>query len=185
VSESIVVLQRRDHSHMQQLFTRYAVETPVERRATFRELVDLVTTHAFAEEEVLFPAARRELGEVGEQITSEIEQQHQRANELLKELESYEPGAAEFESRVRELFPLLESDARNEEDRLLAALERELGPRELEHLGLVWDLARRAAPNRSHPGIPRRPPGNVLAGIPLFFVDRMRGLYAKLRNHAQ
>ncbi len=178
---TIIDLQRQDHLHLDALLNRYGHESPAQRRDTFREIVNLVTTHAFAEEEVLFPAARRVLAS-GEPLTAEIESEHQRINELLKEMESMQPGEPRFERRTEELFPLLRLDVRNEEDRLLSALGDRLDTAELERLGRAWAFAKRAAPNRAHPGIPRRPPGNVLAGIPLFFVDRVRELFARLRH---
>ncbi|SEN07173.1 Hemerythrin HHE cation binding domain-containing protein [Stigmatella aurantiaca] len=184
MSESIVVLQKRDHAELDRLLERYEADAPAGRRETFRKIVNLVTTHAFAEEEVLFPAARRALG-VGEHITAEIESEHQRINELLKEMEPLVPGDTAFEQRVSELFPLLRLDVRNEEDRLLGALERALDEKALRRIGVAWLLAKKAAPNRGHPAIPRRPPGNLLAGIPLFFVDRLRALFARWRHAPQ
>jgi len=184
MATNIIDLQKLDHVHLDRLFKRYGDEPNDARRATFRELVDLVTTHAFAEEEVLFPAARRALAS-GEQLTAEIESQHQRINELLTEMEGMEPGDEGFDRRVDELFPLLRADVRNEEDRLLPAMAERLDPAELERIGAAWAVAKKAAPNRSHPRVPRRPPGNVLAGIPLYVIDHVRSAIARLRNTSQ
>ncbi|WNG14890.1 hemerythrin domain-containing protein [Cystobacter fuscus] len=184
MSDTIIELQKRDHMLLDELLQRYERATPIGRRDTYREILNLVTTHAFAEETVLFPFSRRVLASA-EAITSELESQHQRINELMKELEAFEPGEAGFEVRARELFPLLHADVRNEEDRLLVALEQRLGQEELTRLGTTWAIAKRGAPKRAHPGIPRRPPGNLLAGIPLFFVDRMRELLARWRRAPQ
>ena len=184
MAHSVIDLQKQDHAELDRLLTRYPAESSSARTETFGAIVDLVTTHAFAEEEVLFPAARRALRS-GEDLTSLIESEHQRINELLKEMEPLRPGEAAFESRVEELFPLLRDDVRNEEDRLLVALEGKLGTAELEQLGGAWAVAKKAAPNRAHPGIPRRPPGNVLAGLPLYFIDRVRDVIARLRHAPQ
>jgi hypothetical protein len=185
MAQTIIELQREDHAHLDRLLSRYAEESHFSRRDTFREIVQLVTTHAFAEEEVLFPAARRVLARTGEDITRDIEGEHQRINELLVELEPLRPGDPGFEARVEELFPLLRTDVRDEEDRLLARLQERMSPAQLERLGTAWKVAKRLAPSRGHPRIPRRPPGNVLAGIPLFFVDRLRDLVARLRHAPQ
>ena len=128
---------------------------------------------------MLFPAARRALEQAGEKITSDVETQHQRINELLLELEAYEPGDLEFEHRVAELFPLLRLDVRNEEDRLLASLEGSLDEGALERLGAEWLAAKKLAPDRPHPAIPRRPPGNVVAGLPLAIIDRVRRFFTR------
>lgn len=181
----IVALQVADHAYLDRLFYEYRERSTRGRRETFREIVDLVTTHAFAEEEVLFPMARRVLGDAGEAITSEIESQHQRVNVLLVEMEGREPGDADFDVRVAELFPLLSRDVRNEEDRLLPALSAKMAPGELRALGMAWLAAKKAAPNRAHPRVPRRPPWNALAGVPLLVIDRVRSFFAHRRNTSQ
>jgi hemerythrin superfamily protein len=185
MGQSIVDLLRRDHTYMEQLLERYGTQSLQERRDTFRELVDLVVPHAFAEETVLFPAARRADPSQGEAITSHIESEHQGVNDLLKQMERQEPGDPSFERRVPELFALLRAGARDEEDRLLPMLAERLDAERLSQLGRTWALAKRAAPNRAHPALPRRPPINVLASIPLYFVDRLRGLFARLRHAPQ
>lgn len=184
MKESIVALQHRDHEKLRQLVAEYRSGNSNTRPATFRALVDLVTRHAFAEEEVLFPAARRVLAE-GESLTSDIEHKHQRANELLTELEAFEPGDPAFEARAELLFAILLDDASEEETQLLPRLTEMMSSEELERVGGTWAIAKTLAPNRSHPRVPRRPPGNVLAGIPLLFVDRVRSVVARLRNTAQ
>jgi hemerythrin superfamily protein len=185
MGQSIDSLLRRDHTYMNQLLERYGAEGPRERRDTFRELVDLVVPHAFAEETVLFPAARKAAPAQGEALTAHIETEHQGVNDLFKQMEKSAPGDPEFERRIPELFALLREGARDEEDRLLPMLAERLDEARLEHLGRTWALAKKAAPNRAHPALPRRPPVNVLASIPLFFMDRLRGLFARLRHAPQ
>lgn len=170
---------------MDRLIDRYALESFSERRATFRQLVNLVVPHAFAEELVLFPLARQALNRRGEAITSDIERKHQGVNELLKSMEQWSPGDPDFEVRASELFALLRSDAREEEIWLLPALAHRLGPASLRRLGSAWVTARRAAPVRAHPRLSRRPPLNLIGGLPLLMVDRVRAVSAHLRNAAQ
>jgi hypothetical protein len=182
---NIVDLQRRDHEHLDELLQRYGTDDQTARPDTFRELVTLVTTHAFAEETVLFPAVRRIFGDGdGDAVTAGIEGEHQRINELLAELDGLEPGDEAFEARVNELFPLLRQDVRQEEV-LLARLSSEVAEGQLRAVGAAWAAAKRTAPNRAHPGIPRRPPGNLLAGLPLSLLDHARGFLARLRGSSQ
>jgi len=46
--------------------------------------------------------------------------------------------------------------------------------RTLRRLGVQWEILRRTAPTRPHPVVARRPPGNVLAALPLSALDRTR-----------
>ena len=41
---------------------------------------------------------------------------------------------------------------------------------------MLWELVRRVSPTRAHPVVARRPPGNVVAALPLFVLDRGRDL---------
>jgi hypothetical protein len=45
---------------------------------------------------------------------------------------------------------------------------------QLRLLGLAWEVVRRIAPTRAHPIVARRPPGNVVAALPLSVIDRSR-----------
>jgi hypothetical protein len=75
---------------------------------------------------------------------------------------------------LRRLAEVLREDVRDEEDVLLPRLQAVLDARQLRRLGLLWELVRRVAPTRAHPVVARRPPGNVLAAIPLSVLDRLR-----------
>jgi hypothetical protein len=180
----IVQLQREDHARLEQLILRY--QGSAQGRAdTFRDLVNLVTTHAFAEETVLFPACRTHLEEEGDRLTGQIEQEHQQVNELLVSLQGHSPGDQAFEEGAAQLFAILRHDARQEEDVLLAALAPTVDAKELESIGSAWSAARAVAPNRAHPRVSRRPPGNVLAAPMLTLIDHARDALARRRGRAQ
>jgi hypothetical protein len=51
-----------------------------------KETVQLVFSHAFAEETVLWPAVRRSVPD-GEELTARVEQEHQRINDLVADIE--------------------------------------------------------------------------------------------------
>jgi hypothetical protein len=174
---NIVTLQRKDHERMERLLHRYEISSSAKARI-YAQIVQLVTTHAFAEETVLFPAARRLLPPTDE-LTRDIESKHQQVNNLMIEMQGMQPGAAGFEDRAATLFSLLRADAREEEDQLLTALAGATDERHLRSIGATWAVARITAPNRPHPGVSRRPPGNVLAGLPLAIYDRVRKLFER------
>jgi hypothetical protein len=133
----------------------------------------LVFTHAFAEEAVLFPAARRSLPE-GDPLTLRIETDHQEVDELVTRLDSADPAAADHAELVHRAFAVLDHDVRTEEDELLPWLQQVLRPRRLRLLGWQWKLVRRISPTRPHPVVSRRPPGQTLSALPLTVLDRTR-----------
>jgi hypothetical protein len=179
-STHIIALQRKDHDRMETLLRRYERGPAEVRPRVYRQVVELVTTHAFAEESVLFPAARRYLA-LGEGLTGDIEDKHQRINELLARMQGSGPGEPGFEAQAAEAFGLLRADAREEEDQLLVALGAKLDDGQMRALGAAWLAVRRTAPNRPHPRVSRRPPWNILAALVLSITDRLRRLRWRAR----
>jgi hypothetical protein len=87
-----------------------------------------------------------------------------------------QPGDPGWDELLERTFALLDQDVRDEEDLLLPALQRSVDQQALRRLGRSWELVRRTAPTRPHPVVARRPPGNVVAALPLTLVDRTRDL---------
>ena len=170
---SVLVRQRADHVRLDELLRQVRRTRGEEQDAVLTKVCRLVFTHAFAEEAVLWPAARKALPD-GEELTTEIEQEHQEINELTAALERSrhtDPGRDEL---LQRMFHLLDSDVRDEEDELFPRLRAALDDRQLRRLGLAWEAVRRIAPTRSHPVVARRPPGNIVAALPLSLIDRTR-----------
>jgi hemerythrin superfamily protein len=178
----IVARQRADHARLDRLMAR-ARETAeagsVAHQVALRAVARLVFTHAFAEEAVLFPAARRVLPQ-GDPLTLRIETDHQEVNELVTRLDrssSRDPGHHELMDRT---FAVLDHDVRTEEDELLPRLQQLLSRSQLRVVGWQWELVRRISPTRPHKVVSRRPPGQVLSALPLTVLDRARDLLQKL-----
>ncbi|MFF8672838.1 hemerythrin domain-containing protein [Streptomyces sp. NPDC015242] len=171
---SVLARQRRDHAEMDRLMDRYqALPDGAERERVLKRLVQLVFSHAFAEETVLWPAVRRAAAD-GEELTSRVEEEHQEINDLVTAVERLEPGTAEREEKVRRVFALIRQDIRDEEDLVLPRLQQALDAGGLRRLGAAWEAVRRSAPTHPHPVVPRRPPGNAVLGVPLSLYDRLR-----------
>ncbi len=170
---SVLHRQRADHVRLDELLTALDGAGPEEEQEVLRALYRLVFPHAFAEETVLWPVLRRVLPD-GEELTHEVEQEHQEVNELvgrLEELAPGDPGRAPLRHRLAEV---LREDVRDEEDELLPRLQAAVPVATLRRLGLAWEVVRRVSPTRAHPVVARRPPGNVLAALPLTVLDRTR-----------
>ncbi|MFI8165035.1 hemerythrin domain-containing protein [Streptomyces sp. NPDC085931] len=171
---SVLARQRRDHAEMDRLMDRYrALGDGAERERVLKEIVQLVFSHAFAEETVLWPAVRRAVTD-GEELTSRVEEEHQEINDLVAAIERLEPGTAEREEKVERVFALIRQDIRDEEDLVLPRLQEALDTARLRRLGAAWEAVRRSAPTHPHPVVPRRPPGNAVLGVPLSLYDRLR-----------
>ncbi|MEU1080678.1 hemerythrin domain-containing protein [Streptomyces sp. NPDC005908] len=174
--DSILMRQRRDHARLDAMISRCQSEDlPAgELDALWLDIVQLVFSHAFAEETVLWPLLRR-VAPDGEALTRQVEEEHQEINELIARIERSpdDPRRAEW---LQQAFALVRQDIRDEEDELLPHLRVAFDDRKLRRIGAAWEAVRATAPTRPHPGVPRRPPGNALRGVPLSALDRLRDL---------
>jgi hemerythrin superfamily protein len=170
---SVLVRQRRDHVRLNELLKEARAASGDAQDEVLTRMCRLVFPHAFAEEAVLWPAARRALPD-GEELTVEVEREHQEINEIWSAVERGGHGDPDRKKLLERAFELLDEDVRDEEDELLPRLQEALDHRELRRLGITWELVRRTAPTRSHPTAARRPPGNVLSALPLSAIDRSR-----------
>ena len=170
---SLLARQRRDHQQLDSLLHELERSAGTAQEEVLQRINRLVFSHAFAEETVIWPTIRRVLPD-GDDLTLRVEKEHQENNEIVAALERgglQDPGRPALLSRYVEV---LREDVRDEEDVLFPRLQERLSPAELRRLGLRWQVMRRVSPTRPHPTVSRRPPGNVLSGLPLSLLDRSR-----------
>jgi hypothetical protein len=170
---SVLSRQKQDHIRLDRLLQQLRQAPPGEEGAVLLPIFRLVFTHAFAEETVLWPVIRRVVPDGGH-FTLEVEREHQQINQLVTVLEGTPPGAPERARLIEQMIVLLFNDVRDEEDVLLPHLQEKLSRNQLRLLGVAWEAVRRISPTRPHPIVSRRPPGNVLAALPLSVLDRSR-----------
>ncbi|TKV28469.1 hemerythrin domain-containing protein [Arthrobacter sp. NamB2] len=170
---SVLVRQKRDHVKLNGLLEELRGTSGEAQASVLLDVYRLVFPHAFAEESVLWPVMRRVLPDGGE-LTLEVEREHQEVNELVTTLEGLEDGSPERADVLARLVEVLDDDVRDEEDALFPRLQARVSRRELQVLGVLWEAVRSIAPTRAHPVVARRPPGNVVAALPLSVLDRAR-----------
>nr|WP_079160767.1 hemerythrin domain-containing protein [Streptomyces pactum] len=167
--------QRRDHARLDTMMNRWlAGGADEELDVLWQDIVRMVFSHAFAEETVLWPVLRR-VAPHGEELTGRVEEEHQAISDLVARVEKSpdDPRRAEW---IQQAFTLIRQDIRDEEDELLPHLRDAFSDRRLRRIGAAWETVRATAPTRPHPGVPRRPPGNAVRGVPLSVLDRLRDL---------
>jgi hemerythrin superfamily protein len=170
---SVLSRQKADHIELDGLLHRLEASPPAEQLPVLLDVYRLVFPHAFAEESVLWPVMRRVLPD-GQELTLQVEQEHQEVNELVTRLEELEVDDPQRQAAIDRLMDVLREDVRDEEDELFPRLQQRVSVSRLRLLGVAWEVVRRVAPTRAHPIVARRPPGNVIAALPLTVVDRTR-----------
>lgn len=170
---SVLSRQRADHVELDRLLHELSGTTGAEQRRVLRRIDRLVFSHAFAEETALWPVLRRVLPD-GEDLTTQVEREHQEINDLVSSLEEMSDDDPARAALLDRLTTVLREDVRDEEDVLFPRLRERLDDATLRRLGLAWAVVSRVSPTRPHPTVARRPPGNALSGLPLSVLDRSR-----------
>ncbi len=170
---SVLARQRRDHIELDGLLEQLQQTAGTEQDEVLTRIWRLVFRHAYAEETVLWPVIRGVLPD-GDELTRQIEREHQEINEFAAALDRRSATAGDRSELISRLIALLRQDVRDEEDVLLPRLQEALDSARLRRLGRTWEIVRGAAPTRPHAAVSRRPPGNVLAAVPLSLLDHSR-----------
>jgi len=170
---SVLTRQKRDHVKLDRLLSELMATDLADQSEVLRDIYRLVFPHAFAEEAVLWPVLRRVLPD-GQELTLQVEREHQEVNELVTALESMPLEDPDRPTTLARLVEVLREDVRDEEDVLLPRLQAAVPRARLTQLGVAWEGVRRVSPTRAHPVVARRPPGNSLAALPLSVIDRLR-----------
>ncbi len=164
-----------DHREVEQVFTQ--LEEPGVEPQRRKELVDHVIAelvrHSVAEEQYMYPAARRYLDN-GDEIADHEISEHAEAERVMKRLEGMDPTDSEFDGLVRQLIDSIRHHIEDEEGDLLPKLRAACDEQELRDLGQKVVNAKRVAPTRPHPMAPDKPPANRILNPGAGLVDRLR-----------
>ncbi len=106
----VLVRMRREHRAMDTLLERLASTTGKDQDELLTRLWRLVFTHAYAEETLLWPVIRK-VAEDGEEVTSHIEQGHQKLSELVATLDQTRPGDPRRDELLEDMAAELRLDA--------------------------------------------------------------------------
>lgn len=165
----------KDHREFEAAFVE--IESHTGHAEGRKDLVDHVIAeivrHEVAEEQFLYPAARSKLSSGDEIADHEIEE-HAEAEDVMKALEGIGPENPRFEQLVRQLIKDVRHHMAEEEEHLLPRMREVCDHEELQDLGHKVKSAKEFAPTRPHPHAPDTPPGNLILGPGVGFIDKIR-----------
>ncbi|WP_134731095.1 hemerythrin domain-containing protein [Amycolatopsis nivea] len=163
-----------DHRDVERVFAELESEPEAGNR---KDVVDHVIAelvrHSVAEEQLMYPAARKHLDNGDEIADHEIEE-HAEAEKVMKRLERKNPGEPEYEELLGKLIADVRHHIRDEENDLLPRLREACSAEELDQLGERVLAAKKIAPTRPHPHAPSKPPANLVLAPGAAFVDKIR-----------
>ncbi|MER7010187.1 hemerythrin domain-containing protein [Saccharopolyspora sp. NPDC000359] len=165
----------KDHRSVESAFEEYERGglSDQARRGLVDHIITELVRHSVAEEQHLYPAARKVLPDGDELADHEIEE-HAEAEEVMKQLEGMEPSDAEFDRLVRKLISDIRHHVDDEEKDLFPRLQQACSADELQDLGAKIVQAKERAPTRPHPSAPDKPPANMVLDPGAGMIDRLR-----------
>ena len=169
-----VELLTDDHRRVEGLFAQLeGPGGPGPSAPLVQELVRELSVHAAIEEQVLYPALRKELPE-GDEMAEHAIDEHQQVKELLARLDGMEPNDPQVAGLVSEISSNVREHVQEEESDVFPRLRQALAADQLRQMGEALEKAKKMAPTRPHPNAPSTPPGNVVAGAAAAVVDKAR-----------
>lgn len=164
-----------DHRDVERVFTELEAGTgsPEHRRALVDHVITELVRHSAAEEQFMYPAARRVLDNGDELADHELEE-HAEAERVMKDLEGLSPTDPRFEELLGNLMKDIRHHIDDEEKDLLPKLQHACSPEDLRDLGEKVLRAKKFAPTRPHPNAPDRPPANLILDPGAGLIDRLR-----------
>jgi iron-sulfur cluster repair protein YtfE (RIC family) len=134
------LLLSNDHRAAEELFGRLMnpkhVNRGVDRGYAVERLIRELTVHAEIEEELVYPAIRRNV-EGGRRLAKHAEEEHQQVKAMLDELAEMDPESREAEALIEQLQADMEAHVAEEEgsDGLFDQLRASMDEESLQELG--------------------------------------------------
>jgi hemerythrin superfamily protein len=177
----VTSLVEREHRELEKLFKTYERirrDTPrgdgatEKRQNVLRDITRMLSAHAAAEEQVLYPVVRAELPD-GQRLATDALDEHQQVKEALDAIARTPLEADEFDRRLQAIILDVQHHVEKEEGEIFEKLHGWLGKDRLRALGEAFASAEQFAPTRPHPRLPQTPPFNTAAGTAAAVVDRV------------
>ena len=125
-----------DHRQVEELFEQLE-SGDGDRRHLVDKVIDELTAHTAAEEQVVYPAIRDMVPEGGRTADRALSE-HKGMKEAINQLKQGQPGDTQFETALRNLRSEVQSHVAEEENELLPALRMVIGTDKMVELGDVF-----------------------------------------------
>jgi len=162
-----------DHREVEEVFAEIEKGGGGNKRDLVEHVIAELVRHSVAEEQYLYPAARRVLAD-GDKIVDHELEEHGEAEQVMKALEETDVDDPKFDELTRKLIDAIRHHVVDEEKDLLPKLRDACDSADLRELGEKFERSKKLAPTRPHPSAPDRPPANKILGPGVGLIDRMR-----------
>lgn len=135
MAADVITMITTDHRELERLF-EHMRQNPDSRPLVLPLAVAMLTAHSRAEEEHVYPVVAKEAGEKGE--ARHGTEEHHEAEELGRSLLDMDPGSDAFATGLEKFTGAVLHHVKEEEDDILPALEKAVGPDRLRQLGAAF-----------------------------------------------
>jgi hemerythrin-like domain-containing protein len=172
-TDDVVKFLRDQHNLIKDMFEDVLhASDPKAREKAFTDLRQLLAVHETAEEMVVHPRARNELGAGDEIVDARLQEEHE-AKEQLSALERMDVSSKEFLDELSKFRDAVSDHAEREENEEFNKLQRRLDADDLKRMALAVRAAEAIAPTRPHPGV-ESAKANFAVGPFASMLDRAR-----------
>jgi hemerythrin superfamily protein len=156
-----ITVLKNDHKRVEQLFKRFEKlgdSAGKEKAKVVREVITELSQHAFIEEQVFYPASRRDVQDTEDMVLESLEEHHI-VKWTLSELDKMKPSDERFDAKMTVLMENVRHHVEEEEKELFPDVSKKLSRKELNELGDALEAARKTAPKKPHPMVSDTPRG--------------------------
>ncbi|MDQ2748762.1 MAG: hemerythrin domain-containing protein [Actinomycetota bacterium] len=166
MSTDAIVLLKNDHKEVRRLFAQFeraGDDAEATKGAVVKKIIELLTVHTYLENEVMYPAVRKLLPDLEDDILESYEEHHV-ADVLVSELSMLNPGDERFDAKTTVLIESVRHHIEEEEQDWFPKVREGLGRKQLQELGARMEQKRAKAPrNPAQPSALKKAVDAVIA----------------------
>jgi hemerythrin superfamily protein len=147
MATDIAEIIANDHRTVENLFDEVR-RGDGDARKVADAIIEEMTAHAAAEEQIFYPALR-DMVPGGSQMATRAQKEHRLMKDMLGRLRRSQPGETEFESALRALASEVLSHAPVEENDWLPALRSVIGEDKMRELGRIFEEVKGTVPTNA------------------------------------
>ncbi|BCJ77114.1 hypothetical protein CS0771_66580 [Catellatospora sp. IY07-71] len=146
--QDAIAMLKDDHKVVEKLFKQFEKagdSAYAKKRQIVDEVIKELTTHAYIEETLFYPTARKAAPETGEHVLESVEEHHVVAW-MLSELMSTDPRDERFDAKMMVLMENVRHHVEEEEKEWFPEVRKAMSRSDLKELGAKMEAAKSKAP---------------------------------------
>lgn len=149
VGQDAIALLKDDHKVVEKLFKEFEKagdSAYAKKRKIVDQVISELTTHAYIEETLFYPTARKAAPDTGEHVLESVEEHHVVAW-MLSELADVDPRDERFDAKMAVLMENVRHHVKEEEQEWFPEVRKAMSRGDLKELGAKMEAAKSKAPS--------------------------------------